>query len=134
MTALIRPFPDAELLLLVGMTPVLQGIFGSGGVRVVTILPAEIAVPTVRIKRISGAGRSIAIDRPIVDVDVFASDYQTASLIGRRFEAQLKMLRGVQLSNGVISNVNVIQGPRWLPESDPNLFRSGASYEVFTHA
>lgn len=134
MTALIKPFPDIELLLVAGMTPVLQGIFGSGGVRIVTILPATIAAPTVRIKRTSGASRSIALDRPIVDVDVFASNYGTSSRIGRQFQASLLMLRGVQLSNGVISNVNVIQGPRWLPESDPNLFRSGASYEVFTHS
>lgn len=133
MMPIIQPMPDAELLLVAGLTPLLQAVFGSGGVRVVTILPAEIAVPTVRIKRISGAQRTIALDRPILDADTFASDYGTSSLISRQVTASLLMLRGQAVTSGVIGNVNVIQGPRWLPDADPNLFRFNASYEVFTH-
>jgi hypothetical protein len=133
MPPVIPIFPDAELLLVAGLTPLLQGVFGSGGVRVVTILPATIAVPTVRIKRISGANRSIALDRPILDCDTFASDYGTASIVARQVTASLLALRGVATVNGVIGNVNVIQGPRWLPDADMNLSRFNASYEVFTH-
>lgn len=133
MTATLQPFPDAELILIAGLTPVLQGIFGDNGVRLVTNLPAQITIPVVRIKRISGASRDITLDRPILDFDTFWSDYGQASLIARQASASLLGLRGQQLSNGVITNVNVVQGPRWLPDPNPNLQRFSASYEVFTH-
>lgn len=129
----IPVMPDAELLLVVGLTPLLQAIYGSNGVRVVTSLPGTIAVPTVRVKRISGAQRTIALDRPVLDADTFALDYGTASMVSRQVTASLLALRGMLLANGVVTNVNVIQGPRWLPDEDVNLFRFNASYEVFTH-
>lgn len=133
MPPIVPLFPDAELLLVAGLTPLLQAQFGSANVRVVTILPAPIAVPTVRIKRISGANRTIALDRPILDADTFASDYGTASQVARYVTMFLLSLRGKSVTTGVIGNVNVIQGPRWLPDEDVNLFRFNASYEVFTH-
>lgn len=126
-------FPDAELMLVAGLTSLMQGILGDNGVRVVTILPAEITVPTVRVKRISGASRNITLDRPILDFDTFWSNYGQASLVARQASASLLDLRGVQLSNGVVTNVNVVQGPRWLPDPNPNLYRFNASYEVFVH-
>jgi hypothetical protein len=134
MSAVLQPFPDAELILVAGLSPVLQQIYGDNGVRVVTILPATITIPTVRVKRISGANRDIILDRPILDVDVFASTEGTSSAIARQILASLYGLRGRSLANGVITNVNVVQGPRWLPEPNPNLFRYNASYEVFTHS
>lgn len=134
MSAVLQPFPDAELILVAGLTPALQAIYGDNGIRVTTILPATVTVPTLRVKRVSGAARDIALDRPILDADVFWSDYGTASSVSRQVHASLMSLRGVQLTNGVITNVNVIQGPRWLPDPDPNLYRFNASYEVFTHA
>jgi NAD(P)-dependent dehydrogenase (short-subunit alcohol dehydrogenase family) len=130
---MLKPFPDAELLLVVGLTPLLQYVFGSDGIRVVTILPATIAVPTVRIKRTSGSNRTIALDRPILDADVFSSDYGISNTVSRQITVSLLALRGVALPTGVIGNVNVVQGPRWLPDADPNLYRFNASYEVFTH-
>jgi len=133
MTAILTPFPDAELLLVAALTPVLQGIFGDGGVRVVTILPATIKMPTVRIKRISGAQRNIIQDHPILDFDTFSSDYGLSSTVARQVTPSLLNLRGHQLMNGVIQDVTVVQGPRWLPDPDPNLFRFNASYEVKMH-
>jgi hypothetical protein len=134
MGAVIPVFPDVELMLVAGLTPLMQSVLGDNGVRIVTILPASISVPTLRIKRISGASRTIALDRPILDFDVFWSSYGQASLVARQASASLLALRGQILPvNGVVSNVNVVQGPRWLPDPDPNLFRFNASYEVYTH-
>lgn len=131
----ISLFPDVELVLIGGLTPVLQGILGDNGVRLVTKLPAQITVPTIRIKRISGASRDITLDRPIVDFDTFWSDYGQASLVARQAQLALLSLRGKVLPvSGVVTNVNVIQGPRWLPDPNPNLNRFNASNEVFTHA
>jgi hypothetical protein len=128
---ILKPWPDAEQVMLVGLTPLIQAVYPTA--RIVTELPGAIAVPTIRIKRISGAQRDIIVDRPILDVDVFWTDYGTASAISRQITASLLSLRGLKLMNGVISNVNVVQGPRWLPEPDPNLFRFSATYEAFTH-
>jgi hypothetical protein len=127
----LKPWPDAEQVMLVGLTPLIQAVYPTA--RVCTELPGTITVPTIRIKRISGAQRDIIVDRPILDVDVFWTDYGTTSAISRQITASLLSLRGLKLMNGVISNVNVVQGPRWLPEPDPNLFRFSATYEAFTH-
>lgn len=127
----LKPWPDAEQVMLVGLTPLIQAVYPTA--RIVTELPGTITVPTIRVKRISGAQRDIIVDRPILDVDVFWTDYGTTSAISRQITASLLSLRGLKLMNGVISNVNVVQGPRWLPEPDPNLFRFGATYEAFTH-
>lgn len=131
MTAPVKPFPDEEQLVIDGLLPLVQAVYPTA--RMVTTLPGTITVPTLRIKRISGASQGIVLDRPIVDIDVFWSDYGTSKAVARQAAASLLELRGVQLANGVITNVRAIQGPRWLPDPDPNLFRFNASYEVFTH-
>ena len=125
-------FPDAELVLLAGLTPRLQAAFGDS-LRVVTILPAQFTAPVVRVKRTSGAPRDIVLDRPVLDADTFAASYGLASKVSRTVTAALLSLRGVPLPLGVISNVNVIAGSRWLPDANPDLFRFSASYEVFIH-
>lgn len=128
----LDPFPDAELLLVAGLTAPLQAVFSTA--RLVTILPGTISQPTVRVKRISGANRDIALDRPIMDVDTFWTDYGVTSSIARQVTMCLLALRGQVLMNmGVISQVNVVQGPRWLPDPDPNLYRFNATYEMYTH-
>jgi len=128
----VDAFPDSELVLVAALTPLLQRRFGNN-LRVVTILPANITNPVVRVKRTSGAQRDIVLDRPILDVDTFWTDYGLASTISRQVAAELLSIRGAQLVNGVITNVNVIQGSRWLPDPSPDLFRFNASYEVFMH-
>jgi hypothetical protein len=127
----LKPWPDSEQVMLVGLTPLVQAVYST--VRFCTTLPENITTPTVRIKRISGAQRDITTDRPILDVDTFWSDYGIASAVARQVTASLLSLRGLQLMNGVIANVNVVQGPRWMPEPDPNLYRFNATYEAFVH-
>ncbi|MCL2728804.1 MAG: hypothetical protein FWE15_02130 [Actinomycetia bacterium] len=124
-------FPDAELLLVAGLAPRMQARWPA--LRLVTILPATIAGPVVRIKRTSGAARDIVLDRPVLDADTFASDYGECSLISRTLASALLSLRGLPLVNGVITNVNIIQGSRWLPDPSPDLYRFSATYEVFMH-
>jgi hypothetical protein len=121
-------FPDAELALLAVLAPA----FPSG--RVVTKTPATIAGTVIRVHRISGAARNIRVDRPIVDVDVFAADDATASSTARNAQSVLLSLAGTTVLNGVIQRVSVVNGPRWLPEDNPNLTRYGATYEVMIHA
>lgn len=90
---------------------------------------------TARIKRISGANRDIAIDRPIVDVDVFSPTGEgDASTAARAIQAALLVLAGKITTNGVIQRVTTINGPRWLPEENQTLTRYGATYEIMIRA
>jgi hypothetical protein len=126
--ATVDVFPDAEIALLAVLAPA----FPSD--RVVTKVPADVTGTVIRVHRISGAARDIRIDRPIVDVDVFAADDGTASSTARNAQSILLSLAGTTVLNGVIQRVSVVNGPRWLPEDNPNLIRYGATYEMLIHA
>lgn len=124
----ISTFPDVEIELLSMLGPKFATY------RFSTSLPGTISGVTVRIKRISGANRDIAIDRAIVDIDVFSptgeADVSTAA---RAIQAALLAFNGAT-TNGVIQRVTTINGPRWLPEANETLTRYGATYEIFIRA
>jgi hypothetical protein len=121
-------FPDVELFLVSW----LQGQFPA--LRWCTILPASITETTVHVVRISGANRSLRVDRPIVDIDVFAYDHATSVQVALGVQALLKIARNVVTPAGVLQSVNTVNGPRWLPEINPDLFRRSATYELYLHA
>jgi ABC-type transport system involved in Fe-S cluster assembly fused permease/ATPase subunit len=122
----ISTFPDVEIELLSVLVPKFPST------RFVTKLPGTFTTAvTARIHRISGANRNIVIDRPIVDIDVFATSGEAAaSSAARAIQAALLSLGGTQTTNGVIQRVTTVNGPRWLPEANQTLIRYGATYEV----
>jgi hypothetical protein len=89
----------------------------------------------VRVHRISGADRGHFVDHPIVDVDVFDPDHGNAMLVAREIRASLLGLHSaiVLAGQAVIVNVVTINGPRRIPEANPNIVRINATYEVRTH-
>lgn len=121
-------FPDIELLLVQWLQPRFPAA------RFATILPADITQVTVHVTRISGANRTIRVDRPIVDIDVYALDHPSSAGVALTIEAVLKTARNVVTGNGVVQSVNTVNGPRWLPEANPALFRRSATYELHVHA
>jgi hypothetical protein len=129
--------PSVEIALITELT----SHFGDG-YRFGSILPADIVakisshIVVSRIKRISGGPNqaTFMLDRPVVDIDTFYSDYATTDLEARNIQAALFNLRGKQLMFGVVQNCRAIVGPRWLPDPDPKLFRFGASYQLNFHA
>lgn len=99
--------------------------------RVLTKLPLPLVPPVVRVTRTSGANRSIYIDRPIVDIDVFGDDYEDASALAREIQNLLLFtLRATTTPDGTVQLVTTVIGPRWMPDPNPNLVRYGASYEI----
>jgi hypothetical protein len=99
--------------------------------RVLTKLPLPLVPPVVRVTRTSGANRSIYIDRPIIDVDIFHDDYAAASALSRVIQNLLLMtLRATTTPDGTVQEVTTVIGPRWMPDPNPALVRYGASYEV----
>jgi Domain of unknown function (DUF4082) len=121
-------FPDAELLLIGWLQPQFPAT------RWCTELPADITETTVHVTRISGANRSLRVDRPIVDIDVFALDHATSVSVALGIQALLKVARNVVTGSGILQSANTVNGPRWLPEINPALRRRSATYELHVHA
>ena len=123
-------FPDIELLLVSWL-----GDQGNVTGRLCTDLPAEITGTVIRVLRISGANRSITVDRPIVDIDVFSDDYADAIAQGLLIQNLLLFsLRATTTPQGYVQSVSTVIGPRWLPEENQDLVRYGASYEIHAHS
>jgi hypothetical protein len=122
-------FPDIELLLVTWL-----GDQGPVTGRLCTDLPATITGTVIRVLRISGANRSLRVDRPIVDIDIFSDDYADAIANGLLIQNLLLFsLRDTQTPQGYVQNVTTVIGPRWMPETNQDLVRYGASYELHTH-
>ena len=88
----------------------------------------------MHVTRISGAGRSLRVDRPIVDVDVYALDHATSVNVARQVEAVIRAARNVVTDAGVLLSATIVNGPRWLPELNPALRRRSATYEFHVHS
>ena len=123
-------FPDIEQLLAAYLNDVLDE-------RVLTDLPSNLdqILPVVRVTKVSGSDDGFKLDRPVVDLDVFAKDRAAAFSLARRVQALLLFeLPTVTCPGGVVTAVTTIVGPRWLPDPNTALRRVGATYQVFAHA
>lgn len=134
-----RPFPSVEKFLV----QVLKAEFD---VRVVTELPHNFqdadgptdGLPVIHADRISGADLDWKSDRPIVDIDVYGPDRETASDLGQQVHNYLRfVLPGVRTefegSGVVVTRVRTVVGPRFLPHANPAVRRSQANYEFVLH-
>lgn len=123
-------FPDIEQLLVAYLHEVTDK-------RVLTDLPANLdqILPVIRLTRVSGADDDYKLDHPIVDVDVYAKDRVGAFDLARQVQGLLRIeLPTVTRPGGVVTAVSTIVGPRWLPDTNTNLRRVQATYQLVTHA
>lgn len=126
----ISSFPDSELLITRYLTAA-----ESVTARVVTKLPLPITGTVIRVTRVGGANRSIRVDRPLVDIDVFGPDY--ASVIATAIQVQNELLfslRNTTTQDGTVQNVTTVIGPHFLPDVNQDLVRYSATYEFHVHA
>ena len=124
----VAAHPDVELLLIGWLQPLFPGA------RFCTELPADITETTVHVTRISGAARALRVDRPIVDIDVLRPGSRHVGERRAGIEALLRVARNVITEAGVLLSVSTVNGPRWLPEINPDLRRRSATYEFYVHA
>jgi hypothetical protein len=124
----VAVFPDVELELIYILTPM-----AGGAIRFVTVLPKQFDAITVRVHRTTGTPRSIGVDRPIVDIDVFGKQTEQAevSWVSRGIQADISSLHGTSGLRGVIQSVLVTMGSRLMLEDNPDIVRYGSTYEVF---
>lgn len=113
--------------------------------RVVTETPAKLQsviasrTAVIRIQRVGGP-RSITLDRPTIDVDVFAASLEVADRVcGLVCDAWEFTMPGATIDAGengkaVVARTAITSGPQERPVTDPTLSRVGASAALVLHA
>lgn len=117
------------------------------GVRVVTELPHNFqdvngptdGLPVIHVDRIAGADLDWKADRPIVDIDCYGPDRETASDLGHAVHAYLRfVLPGQRVAfegaGVVVTRTRTVVGPRFLPHANPAVRRCQANYELILHS
>ncbi len=101
-----------------------------------TKTPADLddRLPWVLVRRTGGPYDGFRIDRPSVDVAVFAPDEDSASALAlqiqRRFHEVLARRRH---GDAVVSHVKTDSGPHWTPYDNPAIQRYEAPYTLTVH-
>lgn len=134
-----RVFPSIERLLVVVLEPVIDA-------PVTAELPHDFQepsgkafmLPVVAVDRIAGSDLDWKMDRPIFDIDVYASNRQQAQDLSEQIRAYLRFeLPGTRVDfegNGVVfGRVRTVVGPRVLNHPDPRIRRVSANYEALLH-
>jgi hypothetical protein len=105
-------------------------------VRASTETPADLdeRLPWLRVRRVSGPYDGFRLDRPAVDIEVFAATGAEASALA----LQIQQLMHVQFArakvgDAVISQVKTLSGPHETPYGNPNMRRYEASYSLVVH-
>jgi hypothetical protein len=128
-------YPSVELLL------VQWGTARFSPHRVATETPPDLqdVLPLIRFTRFGGTDDVLTLDQAHVDVDVYAATWAEADDLARLVRVALRTeLVGQSVTTGsgtaVIARVGTIAAPARRPTADPNLHRSGASYQIVTHS
>lgn len=107
------------------------------GVRWTNVLPANLAaeVPLIRCVRFGGGDDVITIDKPVLDIEAFAADRDSAFELAELIRSDFRLrLPGYHTAAGTVAAVRTLIGPGWRPYDNTNVVRVGASYEVAIHA
>lgn len=121
----MRRFPDV-VARLADLARAYPGVTGAG-----TTTPPDLAgrLPWIRFARVGG-GSSLVEDRPVVAVDVFAGDVQTA---GDLAEAWRQYLCASPPPDPLLDAIECDTGPAEQPWGDPDVVRRFvAVYRVVT--
>lgn len=134
---LVKLLPDIEILLVNWLPGPLAAGLAAIGInaepRVMQSVPLKIDGLVVRVTRAAGTSRNHFTDRPIVDLDAFCPDFDTAAAASRVIQNVLSQLRGTPTPDGTVQGVITILGPHWLPDVNQNLTRYSGSYEISCH-
>lgn len=114
------------------------------GVHVTTDLPHDFQdengpahmLPVIAVERISGAelDTSPILDRPIVDIDCYASTRGEAQALAEQVRHALRwILPGSRIDGQVFTRTRTVVGPRALPHANPAVRRYSANYELLVH-
>jgi hypothetical protein len=91
-------------------------------------------LPTVQVQRAAGDDDGFRLDRPLVDIDVYAATRSAAADLSAVIRGQLlTQLRGSATDRAVYGLVRTVSAPSWRPYENTAVRRHGATYEIFFH-
>ena len=91
-------------------------------------------LPTVQVESTGGDDDGFRLDRPLVDINVFAATRGDAlTLAGQIKTLLLTQLRGSTTETTVFGRVSTLSLPAVRPYENTALRRVGATYEIFRH-
>lgn len=128
-------FPSIEILLRKVLEP-------RTSVHVATETPPEFdqgdsalhSLPLIVVEKIAGADYDPLIDRPLVDIDCYATDQVTAQNLAEAVRYVIrKELPGQRVDNAVFTASRTNVGPRMVTHANRNVRRYTATYELSLH-
>ncbi len=118
-------FPDVELI----VTAYLRTQLGT--VPVVSILPATVVAPVVRVRRTGGAWKfGKRLDEARLDVDCWATSPVALNTLIASVRTALEASAGHAAEGGLITYSTELSGPAWRPEKNPELYRKGLTHQL----
>ncbi|MER7280416.1 hypothetical protein ABT369_38865 [Dactylosporangium sp. NPDC000244] len=109
---------------------------GVGFAKVCRGVPANLshAIPLVTVARFGGVDTTETLDRPRVQVDVYAStDDRAEELAGQLRTAMRTKLPKYTFGGAVVGRVGTIMAPQLVPYSASGVFKATARYELVIH-
>ncbi len=92
------------------------------------------AVPLVTVARFGGADDTATIDKPVVQLDVFASTADSAEEHGEDLRTAMRVKLVKRTFNGaVVGRVATFSGPQLMPWGLTNVYRVSARYQLTIH-
>ncbi|MGI5247771.1 hypothetical protein [Dactylosporangium sp. CA-139066] len=92
------------------------------------------SVPLLTVARFGGTDDTITIDRPTVQVDVFASTEDSAEQLGEDVRAALRTRLPRHVHGGaVVGRVETLSAPQLVPWSAASVYRTSARYRLTVH-
>lgn len=123
-------WPNAEAVLVAALGTLLTGAL------VTTELGNDLLneLPVVQVQRAGGDDDGFRLDRPLVDVDVYAASRLDAAAMSEQIRAYiLRVLRGSTTAGAVIGRTGTVSAPSPRPYENTGLRRNGATYEIYLH-
>lgn len=91
-------------------------------------------LPTVQIEVVGGDDDGFRLDRPLVDVNVYAATRGAALELARAVRRlYLTELRGSRTEHAVVGLVRTVSRPAARPYENTALRRAGATYQIHLH-
>lgn len=125
---------DAETLLVGWLSAWLETAHMPGTVSTETPAGFETQLPWIQVVRIGGSYDGFRLDRPEIDVDAYAADGVAAAGLAQQIQQALHDdLARTSTGGAVVTRVDTITGPHWVPHDNPALRRYVATYQLTVH-
>lgn len=121
---------DIEALLVTWLEDTIEDVTAS------TETPADLEtrLPWLQVVRIGGGYDGFRLDQPTVDIAAYSSTGPAASALAAQVQILLhEQLARTKIGTAVVSRIETVTGPHWVPYDNPAMRRYEASYRFTVH-